>query len=163
MEKITNKANLTFAELKQKIDSTKALKKAPTAKALLTGESPIVVSKTMIDGSRLTAFKNGFALYQTSRFYTVIRVDQCGNYTHPSHTGPICFVADYFADRPWSLRLQLEAEDQIVQNQKSINMKWYASLTTSMNYERIEDKKSLGIGEAAIEVYETECLLETLT
>ena len=45
------KNELTFAELKAQVQRLKSVARAPTAKALLNGSSPVIVSKTMADGT----------------------------------------------------------------------------------------------------------------
>lgn len=163
MERNVSNRKLTFAELQQMVDSTKSVEKLPTAKALLIGDSTIVVSKTMVDGSRLSVFKNGFALFQTSRFYTVIRVDQCGDYTYHSRTGPLCFSAEYFSDKHWTLRLQLEAESNIVKNRRNSARKRVVVRFINADYERVEDWNSSDMSDAMMEVEATQKLLEGLT
>lgn len=124
---------ITFSELKKAAQSTAGIP-TPTAKMLLNRGSKILAQEEMADGSSLIAFQNGFALYQTFRHYTVVRIDECGDYTYLSGAESHTFSEEDFANMPWSVRIQMEAEDRIVHNMDSyaedgVNSenRWYAA------------------------------------
>lgn len=54
-------AHITLRELKTKIN-TVAEKKLPTFKTLMEKE-PVAVAQTMVNGAKLTAYENGYAVY----------------------------------------------------------------------------------------------------
>lgn len=112
-----NKTDFTFAQLKMRVGSTKNIP-TPSASALLAG-GVCVAEQEMTDGSHLWAFENGFALFQTIRRSTVLRIDACGGYAYYTRIEEHYFEESYFYDKPWYIRLQLEAEDRLLHNQNA--------------------------------------------
>ena len=108
---------LSFGELKKMVGQT-AGTCLPTARQLRSAGSPIAVQKKFADGSCLTAYQNGFALFQTTSRATVFRVDACGDYTYFTRTETHIFEEQYFDDKAWYIRLQLEAEDRLLHNEQ---------------------------------------------
>lgn len=108
---------LSFGGLKNMVSHTAGLC-LPTARQLRSAGSPIVAQKKFDDGSCLTAYQNGFALFQTTKRSTVLRIDDCGDYIYYTRTETHFFEERYFDDKPWYIRLQLEAEDRLVHNER---------------------------------------------
>ena len=72
----------------------------------------------------MAAFKCGFALVKSEKRWTVVRVDACKGYDYqydedyskPEDTTPHHLDEEYFLDKPWQLRVMMEAEDQLESN-----------------------------------------------
>lgn len=73
-------AHITLRELKTKID-TVVEKKLPTFKTLMEKE-PVAVAQTMVNGAKLTAYENGYAVYEVDGSHTVMAVDRCNDYRY---------------------------------------------------------------------------------
>ena len=72
---------MTLKELQKQIEGTLG-KELPTAAWLRAGNVPVVVSRDLECGTKLSVYQNGFALYQSEGKSTVFRVDHCGGYTY---------------------------------------------------------------------------------
>lgn len=59
-ERVALNAHITLRELKAKID-TVVEKKIPTFKTLME-KKPVAVAQTMVNGAKLTAYENGYAV-----------------------------------------------------------------------------------------------------
>ena len=79
-EQVALNAHITLRELKTKID-TVAEKKLPTFKTLMEKE-PVAVAQTMVNGAKLTAYENGYAVYEVDGSHTVMAVDRCNDYRY---------------------------------------------------------------------------------
>ena len=80
--------HMTLRELRERIESTFGIP-IPTRKALLESEEPLdVYVSSMIPDYMISVFPNGFAVAESGRRNTVIRVDECLGYTyaHSDHT-----------------------------------------------------------------------------
>lgn len=95
---------LSFGDLKKMVGNT-ARVCLPTARQLRNSGSPIVAQQKFADGSCLTAYQNGFALFQTTSRETVFRVDACGNYTYFTRTETHIFEEQYFDDKAWYMKI----------------------------------------------------------
>lgn len=106
---------MTLKELQNKIEKTMG-KDLPTAAYLRAGNSPIVASRELDGGTKLSVYQNGFALYQTEGGSTVFRVDYCGGYTYFGRNEQTELSEDFFADTDWWVRLLMEGEDRLTHN-----------------------------------------------
>lgn len=79
-EQVALNAHITLRELKTKID-TVVEKKLPTFKTLMEKE-PVAVAQTMVNGAKLTAYENGYAVYEVDGSHTVMAVDRCNDYRY---------------------------------------------------------------------------------
>lgn len=79
-EQVALNAHITLRELKTKID-TVVEKKLPTFKTLMEKE-PMAVAQTMVNGAKLTAYENGYAVYEVDGSHTVMAVDRCNDYRY---------------------------------------------------------------------------------
>jgi len=118
---------MTLRELLTLIKSTAGLP-IPTAKALRTTDYPVAIYST--DNFSITVYSCGFALAQSYKRTTVVRVDACGDYKYqtlhekiadtkksatPTHIGK-----DVFLDAAWPVRIMLTAEDQLERNNDGV-------------------------------------------
>lgn len=108
-------AHITLRELKTKID-TVAEKKLPTFKTLMEKE-PVAVAQTMVNGAKLTAYENGYAVYEVDGSHTVMAVDHCNDYRYDFTDGTYEVIpAEAFEDVEWSVRLLMEGERRMEHN-----------------------------------------------
>lgn len=87
-------AHITLRELKTKID-TVVEKKLPTFKTLMEKE-PVAVAQTMVNGAKLTAYENGYAVYEVDGSHTVMAVDRCSDYRYDFTDGTYEVIQLYF-------------------------------------------------------------------
>ena len=112
---------ITLRELLGHIRSTAGIP-TPGKKVLEAASEPIA---TYSSGNyHMAAFKCGFALVKSGKRWTVVRVDACKGYDYqfdedyskPEDTTPHHLDEEYFLDKPWQLRVMMEAEDQLESN-----------------------------------------------
>ncbi len=160
---------MTLRELKDQIETAAGLPK-PTPRQLR--EDGQVVDVYASDDYRITVYKNGFALAQSGRHTTVVRVDECGAYSYDfdntwpdgeEDDTPHQFDADYFLDLQWPVRLILTADDQLEANKNCRERKWISK------HPEIADDRSWMMGgyssfeDAILNRMETEEMLKTMT
>lgn len=114
---------MTLKELQNRIEKTSG-KKLPTAAYLRASNSPLVVSRELDGGTRLSVYQNGFALYQTDGKSTVFRVDYCGGYTYFGRSEQTALPEDFFAETDWWVRLIMEGEDRLTHNRNALSEKY---------------------------------------
>ena len=114
---------LTLRELLTMISSTAGVS-IPTAKALRTSGDPIAVYA--VPNFSISVYPSGFALAVSYKRTTVVRVDECTDYSYdtlhealanckksatPSHIG-----FEMFLDAAWPVRVTMTAEDRLEEN-----------------------------------------------
>lgn len=114
---------LTLRELLTMISSTAGVS-IPTAKALRTSGDPIAIYST--NNFTISVYPSGFALAVSYKRTTVVRVDECTDYSYdtlhealanckksatPSHIG-----FEVFLDAAWPVRVAMTAEDRLEEN-----------------------------------------------
>lgn len=112
-EQVALNAHITLRELKGMID-TVVEKKLPTFKTLME-MNPVAVARTSMNGAKLTAYENGYAVYEVDSAHTVMAVERCGDYRYDFTDGTHQIVpAETFEEAEWSLRLLMEGEKRIL-------------------------------------------------
>lgn len=76
-----------------------------------------VVARWDIMTSSLEVFENGLVLFRSDNHATVFSLYENEGYSYCFGDERICIGDDYFDDKPWYIRLFLEAEDRIEKNQ----------------------------------------------
>ena len=114
---------MTLKELQNRIERTAGMD-LPTAAWLRAGNSPLVVSRELEGGTKLSVYQNGFALYQTEGGSTVFRVDHCGGYIYFGRNEQTELSEDFFANTDWWVRLLIEGEDRLTHNRKVLSEKY---------------------------------------
>lgn len=67
--------------------------------------------------AKLTAYENGYAVYEVDSAHTVMAVECCGDYRYDFTDGTHQIVpAETFEDAEWSLRLLMEGEKRMEHN-----------------------------------------------
>ena len=106
---IAENAHITLRELKTKIDAVTE-KKLPQYKQLME-QNPVAVAQTRVNGATITAYQNGYAVYEADGAHSVMAVDRCGDYRYDFNDGTYQVVpAEVFEEAEWSLRLIMEGE-----------------------------------------------------
>lgn len=122
---------LTLKELKQAIKICKYESRCPSVNAVEHSGVPVIAQHEYMDGSRLTAYENGYVTYINGRRKTVVALKQCGNYTYFTRTGEKYIPESSFMEMPWYVRVQMEADDRIVHNttayEKDKNIRFHQS------------------------------------
>ena len=135
-EQVALNAHITLRELKTKID-TVVEKKLPTFKTLMEKE-PVAVAQTMVNGAKLTAYENGYAVYEVDGSHTVMAVDRCNDYRYDFTDGTYEVIpAETFEDVEWSVRLLMEGERRMEHNLNkrvadSENVSWNVTALTGL-------------------------------
>ena len=79
--------------------------------------NPVAVARTSVNGAKLTAYENGYAVYEVDSAHTVMAVECCGDYRYDFTDGTHQIVpAETFEDAEWSLRLLMEGEKRMEHN-----------------------------------------------
>ncbi len=124
---IAENAHITLRELKARINAV-TQKKLPKY-AQLMEQNPAVVAKTVVNGATLTAYQNGYAVYEMNGAHTVMAVDRCGDYRYDFSDGTYQVVpAEVFEEAEWSLRLIMEGERRLEHNLNKTSSKYEAAV-----------------------------------
>lgn len=117
---IAENAHITLRELKAKIDAVTE-KKLPQYKQLME-QNPVMVAQTTVNGATITAYQNGYAVYEADGAHSVMAVDRCGDYRYDFNDGTYQVVpAEVFEEAEWSLRLIMEGERRMEHTRSVIN------------------------------------------
>lgn len=120
VEGLAVNAHISLRELKVKID-TVVERKLPKY-AQLMAMNPAVAAKTTVNGATLTAYENGYAVYEQGNAHTVMAVDRCGDYRYEFNDGTYEVVpAEVFEEAEWSVRLVMEGERRMEHTRSVIN------------------------------------------
>ena len=111
---------MTLHELMNKVDDASHTERVPSVVKILESGSPVISSVKMGDEIEVTAFKNGFVIYQNGVRATVFPLHKCMDYlekdvTQKEHVLPF----EAFADQPWQIRAFMEGEKRLVHNMNS--------------------------------------------
>ena len=116
---IAENAHITLRELKTKIDAVTE-KKLPGYKQLMA-QNPVAVAQAKLNGATLTAYQNGYAVYEMDGVHSVMAVDRCEDYRYDFNDGTFQVVpAEVFEEAEWSLRLIMEGERRLENNRNKI-------------------------------------------
>ena len=123
-EPLTRTESMTLRELLGHIRSTAGVQ-TPGKKVLEASSEPIATYSS--DDYHMVAYKCGFALVKFGKRWTVVRVNGCKEYDYQfdedypktEDTTPHHLDEEYFLDKPWQLRVMMEAEDQLESNNNS--------------------------------------------
>lgn len=124
---IAENAHITLRELKTKIDAVTE-KKLPQYKQLME-QNPVAVAQTSVNGATITAYQNGYAVYEMDGARSVMAVDRCGDYRYDFTDGTYQVVpAEVFEEAEWSLRLIMEGERRLEHNLNKTSSKYEAAV-----------------------------------
>ena len=75
------------------------------------------MAQTMVNGAKLTAYENGYAVYEVDGSHTVMAVERCNDYRYDFTDGTYEVIpAEAFEDVEWSVRLLMEGERRMEHN-----------------------------------------------
>lgn len=128
VEDLAVNAHISLRELKSTIAAV--IEKKLPKYAQLMEMNPVVAARTVVDGAKLTAYENGYAVYEQDGAHTVMAIDRCGDYRYDFNDGTYEVVpAEVFEDAEWSVRLVMEGERRMESNRnKTVAINEAASL-----------------------------------
>ena len=108
-EQVAMNAHITLRELKECVEQ--ALEKRIPGYVQLMAMNPVTVARTVVNGAVLTAYENGYAVYEAEDGRTVLDINRCGDYRYDFTDGTHQIVpASVFEETEWSVRLLMEGE-----------------------------------------------------
>ena len=120
VEDLAVNAHISLRELKNRVDKVLE-KKIPGYKQLME-MNPVVAARTTVNGATITAYMNGYAVYEADDAHTVLDVNRCGDYRYDFNDGTYEVVpAEVFEDAEWSVRLVMEGERRLENNRSKIS------------------------------------------
>lgn len=113
-------AHITLHELKERVELVLE-KKIPGYKQLMA-MNPVAVARAMVNGAVVTAYENGYAVYEADGAHTVLDVNRYGDYRYDFTDGTYQVVpAEVFEEAEWSVRLVMEGERRLENNRNKIS------------------------------------------
>ena len=111
---------MTLRELMNKVEDVSWVERVPSVIRLIDSGSPVISSEKLGDEIEVTAFRNGFVIYQNGNRATVFPLHKCCEYvekdvTEQEHVVPF----EVFAEQPWQIRAFMEGEKRLVHNMNS--------------------------------------------
>ena len=111
---------MTLREMMNKVEDVSWIDRVPSVVRLIDSGSPVVSSERMGDEIEVTAFRNGYVIYQNGAHATVFPLHKCREYVEKDvmeeeHVVPF----EVFADQPWQIRAFMEGEKRLVHNMNS--------------------------------------------
>ena len=111
---------MTLRELMNKVEDVSDVERVPSVLMQIDSGSPVVSSEKMGDEIEVTAFKNGYVIYQNGNRATVFPLHKCREYIEKDVTGKEHEVPfEVFAEQPWQIRAFMEGEKRLVHNMNS--------------------------------------------
>lgn len=115
VEDMVVNAHISLRELKNTVAAV--IEKKLPKYAQLMEMHPVIAARTVVDGATLTAYENGYAVYEEDGAHTVMAIDRCGDYRYDFNDGTYEVVpAAVFEDAEWSVRLVMEGERRMESN-----------------------------------------------
>lgn len=109
VEGLAVNAHISLRELKNTVAAV--IEKKLPKYAQLMEMHPVIAARTVVGGATLTAYENGYAVYEEDGAHTVMAIDRCGDYRYDFNDGTYEVVpAAVFEDAEWSVRLVMEGE-----------------------------------------------------
>lgn len=85
VEALAVNAHISLRELKNCVDKVLE-KKIPGYKQLME-MNPVVAARATVNGATITAYTNGYAVYEADDTHTVLDVNRCGDYRYDFNDG----------------------------------------------------------------------------
>lgn len=153
---------MTLRELKDQVLREDKIKKVSSLKELMSTEA--VVEMSLAEDSLVAVFNCGYVLYVSGKRRTFFPLVECGAYEYDSLLyKKSIFSEDIFENAEWHVRLIMEGEDRICNNQnKSDSQQGLVSYSAvSEEWEQIRDH-SVDFMKDILEQERHELLLELL-
>lgn len=123
IEDLAVNAHISLRELKNYVDKVLE-KKIPGYKQLME-MNPVVAARATVNGATITAYMNGYAVYEADDAHTVLDVNRCGDYRYDFNDGTYEVVpAEVFEDAEWTVRLVMEGERRLENNRSKISREY---------------------------------------
>ena len=120
VEALAVNAHISLRELKNCVDKVLE-KKIPGYKQLME-MNPVVAARAPVNGATITAYMNGYAVYEADDAHTVLDVNRCGDYRYDFNDGTYEVVpAEVFEEVEWTVRLVMEGERRLENNRSKIS------------------------------------------
>lgn len=120
VEALAVNAHISLRELKNCVDKVLE-KKIPGYKQLME-MNPVVAARATVNGATITAYTNGYAVYEADDTHTVLDVNRCGDYRYDFNDGTYEVVpAEVFEEVEWTVRLVMEGERRLENNRRKIS------------------------------------------
>lgn len=108
---------MTLRELMNTVDEAAWRERVPSVVMIMDSGSPVAAKEEMGNGIEVTAFQNGYVIYQKENHATVFPLHICRDYVErdavdKEHVIPF----EVFADQPWQVRVFMEGERRLVHN-----------------------------------------------
>lgn len=117
-EETTPETGKSFLDLKRDLPVAGS-RRVPTYKKLLD-ERQTVIATTSIGNAKLSAYQNGYAVYEDGMRRTVMPIHKCGDYHYYFQDGVhVCVPENEFENLRWELRLLMEGESRLEHNRKN--------------------------------------------
>lgn len=128
VEDLAVNAHISLRELKNTVAAV--IEKKLPKYAQLMEMHPVIAARTVVGGATLTAYENGYAVYEEDGAHTVMAINRCGDYRYDFNDGTYEVVpAAVFEDAEWSVRLVMEGERRMESNRsKTVAINEAASL-----------------------------------
>ena len=128
VEDLAVNAHISLRELKNTVAAV--IEKKLPKYAQLMEMHPVIAARTVVGGATLTAYENGYAVYEEDGAHTIMAIDRCGDYRYDFNDGTYEVVpAAVFEDAEWSVRLVMEGERRMESNRsKTVAINEAASL-----------------------------------
>lgn len=109
---------MTLRELMNLVDEAAWREQVPTIVQLLQSKSPVAAAEKMGEEIEITAFQNGYVLYQNGDRATVFPLHDCRKeYVEKDQTDTEHKLSfEVFAEQPWQTRAFMEGERRLVHN-----------------------------------------------
>ena len=115
VEDLAVNAHISLRELKNTVAAV--IEKKLPKYAQLMEMHPVIAARTVVGGATLTAYENGYAVYEEDGAHTVMAINRCGDYRYDFNDGTYEVVpAEVFEDAEWSVRLVMEGERRMESN-----------------------------------------------
>ena len=141
---------LTLRDVKQLMETPEGKTSMPSAKCLKDSGN-VLLSKRIGKGTKLTVYREGYAVYEIGKNATVFLVSDCGDYEY----GEALIHEEYFDGLAWYVRLLLEGEDRLFLNRELFERK------KSISYSAVSEEWGV-LGDTGESVLERLIREETL-
>ena len=112
VEDLAVNAHISLRELKNTVAAV--IEKKLPKYAQLMEMHPVIAARTVVGGATLTAYENGYAVYEEDGAHTVMAINRCGDYRYDFNDGTYEVVpAEVFEEAEWTVRMVMEGERRL--------------------------------------------------
>ena len=110
---------MTLKELRTLVGVAEKEDRVPSVKRLRESGVPVVVKEKLDEKTEISVYENGYAVYQIGNRVTVFPINGCSSYCYEAAVGSNDMIpAAFFENENWYVRLILEGEDRLKENQR---------------------------------------------